>query len=502
MKKYYGRIIIFLTVALLSCALFLCSCSATTTEQVYIVSIGQTGSNGLEDIYTITYSDGTTDTFTVTNGRDGSDGEDCTDGTAITILDVYEQYKQYVGSDELTLEEFLSEYLSFSDETTALAIQKNLLSVMKIYSEFVVSETYPIRPGQSYKIADTMLCSGSAVIYDMDVSDDGYTYVVTNYHVVYLDEADADYNDGTKIARKIYGYLYGSEGTPSVSVDENTNVVNKDPDGCTVYDYGDYVIGLEYIGGSIFSDIAVLRVKTDEILEINPYAKEVSVAESYYVGETAVAIGNPESLGISVTQGIISVENDYISLDIDGTVRSYRSIRIDTPLYSGNSGGGLFNAEGEQIGITNAGNTSDENINYAVPIEIVCGTADNIIYYFEKGYDTRCAYKITLGITVQSQNSKFVYDSLTGYGKICEEVVLSAVSEGSIAEKMGLEAGDILSAIIVNDTEYTITRTFNISDLILTLREGDTIRCEVERGDMTVKTSIYTLSETDFAVLE
>lgn len=65
-----------------------------------------------------------------------------------------------------------------------------------------------------------------------------------------------------------------------------------------------------------------------------------------------------------------------------------------------------------------------------------------------------------------------------------------------------MEAGDILSAIIVNDTEYTITRTFNISDLILTLREGDTIRCEVERGDMTVKTSIYTLSETDFAVLE
>lgn len=146
MKKYYGRIFIFLMVALLSCALFLCSCSATTTEQVYILSIGQTGSNGLEDIYTITYSDGTTDTFTVTNGRDGSDGEDCTDGTAITILDVYEQYKQYVGSDELTLEEFLSEYLSFSDETTALAIQKNLLSVMKIYSEFVVSETYPIRP--------------------------------------------------------------------------------------------------------------------------------------------------------------------------------------------------------------------------------------------------------------------------------------------------------------------------------------------------------------------
>ncbi|MDA6815625.1 hypothetical protein OSL60_25945, partial [Escherichia coli] len=91
----------------------------------------------------------------VTNGQDGEDGKD---GDDVTIQDVYERYKQATNSDEITFSEFLSQYLTFTDETTTLAIQKNLLSVMKIYSEFVVSETYSsIRPGQSYVVSDTAL---------------------------------------------------------------------------------------------------------------------------------------------------------------------------------------------------------------------------------------------------------------------------------------------------------------------------------------------------------
>ena len=499
MKKHLKAFLITVCAVLLACCLLFYGCEAGSSgEQLYIVSIVQTGTDGLQDIYKITYSDGTTSTFTVTNGANGEDGQD---GADVTITDIYEQYKQTTGKDDLTFEEFLSEYLTFSDSSTALAIQKNLFSVMKIYSEFVVSETYSLRPGQSYTVSDTTLCSGSAVIYDMDVSLDGYTYIVTNYHVVYLDEADASRNGGTNIARKVYGYLYGSEETPAAAVDENSNTVIKDSDGYTVYDYGDYAIELEYIGGSVTSDIAVLRAKTSEIFAVNPNATEVSIADSYHVGETAVAIGNPEGQGISVTQGIVSVESDYISLNIDGTTRSYRSIRIDTPLYSGNSGGGLFNADGELIGITNAGNTSDENINYAVPLEIACGTADNIIYCFENGYDSLCAYKITLGITVLTQNSCYVYDAQTGYGEICEEVVINEVSDGSIAETMGLQSEDILSEIIVNGTEYAIARSFNISDLILTLRPGDILQCVVNRNGVSVSSDTYTLNSADFTAV-
>ena len=162
----------------------------------------------------------------------------------------------------------------------------------------------------------------------------------------------------------------------------------------------------------------------------------------------------------------------------------------------------VTDAAGKLIGITNAGNSSDENINYAVPLEIVQGVADNIIYYHEKGSDAQCAYKIVLGITVQTQNSKYVYDAGSGYGKIREEVVLDSVASDSIAESMNLQSGDIITAIIVNDTEYEIARSFDISDLILTLREGDVIQCVVQRNAQTVYSEEYNLSKTALVAIE
>lgn len=499
MKNAWKFLLTTCLIALLTLGLVLTGCAVSSDKQAYVVSIEQTSTNGSEVLYTVTYSDGSESTFTITNGQNGEDGKD---GEDVTITDVYEQYKQSTNAENITFAEFLSQYLTFSDETTTLAIQKNLLSVMKLYSEFVVSESYPsMRPGQPYTVSDTTLYTGSAVIYDMDSSENGYTYIVTNYHVVYLEEADASRNNGSNIARKIYGYLYGSEATPSASVDENTNTVQKDENGYTQYDYGDNAIALEYIGGSVSSDIAVLRAKTSELLAINPCAAEVELADSCHVGETAIAIGNPEALGISVTQGIVSVESDYISLNIDNVSRSYRSIRIDTALYSGNSGGGLFNADGKLIGITNAGNSSDENINYAIPLEIVQGTADNVIDYYENGYDTQCAYKITLGITVQTQNSKYVYIADTGYGEIQEEVVLDSVADNSIADTINLQAGDVLTTIIVNGEPYAVTRSFHISDLILTLRESDVIQCVVRRGEQTICSETYTLSRDDLVAM-
>ena len=490
------RVKLFLAACLaatVSCGICLSGCGEAADSNVYMVSMEYTGSDGLQDIYTITYSDGTTSSFKVTNGEDGKD---------LTVTEIYEEYKQAVGDEDITFEEFLSEYFTVSDNSQAQAIYRNLYSVMKIYTEFVVSENYSMRPGMMGTVSDTTVYTGSAVIYDMDSSADGYTYIVTNYHVVYLDEANATYNGGSKIARKIYGYLYGSEGAPVAATDENTNTVLKDEDGYTLYDYGEYGIALEYVGGSVSSDIAVLRVKTQDILAINPEAQAVTLADDYHVGESAVAIGNPESQGISVTQGIVSVESDYISLDIDGTTRSYRSIRIDTALYSGNSGGGLFNAEGELIGITNAGYTENENMNYAVPIQIVRGVADNIIHYYESGDDGGCAYQITLGITVSTQNSKYVYDAEKGYGEVCEEVVVNSVEEGSVSEAMGVQSGDIIKKIVISGTEYEINRSFDISDLKLTMREGDTIEFVVERGGQLVNSQTYTLTAAQFAAID
>ncbi len=497
MKRIWKGFVLTLVALVFVFALALSGC---TTQSAYVTSIAKTGTNGAEDIYTITYSDGSTDTFTVTNGTDGKDGADA------SITDIYEAYKEETGSD-LAFEDFLAQYLTLNTDMSA-AINSSLLSVAKIYAEFVETTTTGGIGGifgPSFSSSDIAVATGAAVIYSMDTAQDGYTYFVTDYHVIYDDDADAERNneDGTKIARNVYAYLYGSEGAPA-AVDENGDGnADTDENGYTVYNYGSQAIKLEYVGGTITYDIAVLRAETSAVLAINEDAKPVTLASEYHVGETAIAIGNPEGDGLSVTQGIVSTESEYITLSIDSTARSYRSIRIDTALYQGNSGGGLFNKNGELIGITNAGNNTDQNINYAVPLEIVRGTVDSIIYYANDGNDeTNGVYRQMLGVTVSTQNSKYVYDSTSGYGNIVEEVVVSSVNEGSVAETMGLQQNDVLTALIIGGTTYTIDRSFDIENYSLTMRPNSLIQFVYERGGEQYTTTEYSVSASTLTAID
>lgn len=475
MKRKMRPVLLALLAVVLAFALVLAGCSAS--DSAYVTSIEKTGSDGLQDIYTITYSDGTTDTYTVTNGSDGED---------ITITDIWQAYMEETGT-EISFSEFLSQYLTVSDETTALSVQESLLSSMKVYTEFVVTETtQSMYPPHYTSETDIEVLQGSAVIWSMDTAEDGYTYIVTNYHVVYNNEADTEKNGGTDLARKITGYLYGSEGAPAASgTDEN---------GYTAYTYGDYAIGLEYVGGSVLSDIAVLRADTADILAINEQAQAVTLADDYYVGQTVYAVGNAEGMGLSAVQGIISTEDELITLSIDGTTRTYRSLRIDASTHEGNSGGGLFNSSGELVGITNAGYTATDGMNYAIPLEIAEGTVENILYYANDGDEsTNGAYRITLGVTVRTENARNVYDADKGYGKVQEDVYLYTVEEGSLADSLGLNAGDKLVSIIVNGEEHAITRQYDISDLILTIRPNSTVQIRYERGGSETTTSEITV---------
>ena len=106
MKKSVKLFLSVFVIVLLACSLVLTGCAISSEKHVCVVSIEQTGTNGLEDVYTVTYSDGYVSTFTVTNGQDGEDGKD---GDDVTIQDVYERYKQATNSDEITFSEFLSQ---------------------------------------------------------------------------------------------------------------------------------------------------------------------------------------------------------------------------------------------------------------------------------------------------------------------------------------------------------------------------------------------------------
>lgn len=97
------------------------------------------------------------------------------------------------------------------------------------------------------------------------------------------------------------------------------------------------------------------------------------------VGEQVVAIGNALGYGKSVTTGIVSALNRSISSD-DGT-STY--IQTDAAIKPGNSGGALFNMEGELVGINTAkvSSTDVEGMGYAIPISQVLELIDSLVSY-------------------------------------------------------------------------------------------------------------------------
>lgn len=481
--KNRKSLIISLIIILAIAFTCVCGCDLLSTQNdaKSIVSIEKTYSEGLKDFYTINYSDGSKYVFEITNGKDGVNGINGTNGETLDIESIYNKYVET--HPDTTYEEFLKDILDIEVPSASISINKALLSCAKVYTEFTETTVQQgVWPGSSTSVTDTAVYLGSAVVYKVDTE---YTYFITNYHVVYDEKA----NEVDKLPKKIVCYLYGSENFP-------VKTTQKDQSNCTIYDYGNYGIECEYVGGAITYDIAIIKAKTSDVKAINDKVSPITFAEEYHVGDTAIAIGNSEGEGISVTKGIVSVESEYITLTVDASARSYRSMRIDTAIYHGNSGGGLFNSQGELIGITNAGDGDNQNINYAIPLDIVRPTVESIMHY------GNCAKKIRLGVEVTITNSKYVYNESTGKGKIVETLTISGVESNTIAEKLTLQTGDILLAFVIDGVEHELDRTFNIGDLLLTIRSGDQISFKISRQGQMLNTSVYTVLQSDLNVVE
>ena len=340
------------------------------------------------------------------------------------------------------------------------ASSKGLASAVSITSNFkkTVNNSYGgWFPSFSYGGGSTTSdysSEGAGVIYKLD-RDTGSAFIITNYHVVYDKSSDSE----NGISEDIDVYLYGAE-------DEK------------------YAIDAEYVGGSLYYDIAVLYVENCEALRNSAHdAPAVADSENVSVGQTAIAIGNPQGYGISASLGIVSVTSEYITMTAadDLTTVSFRVMRVDTAVNSGNSGGGLYNERGELIGIVNAKivDTNVENIGYAIPSNIATAVADNIIdNCFEKENDT--VMRALLGVTLGSENSHAILDTELGIMKISERVVVEEVASGSICQGI-LKAGDVIKSAKLGDITLDITRRYHIIDLMLDVRAGDTVEITVER---------------------
>ena len=458
---------------------------SSNDDNVYVTGIQKKEETETETVFTVSFSNNTTSVISCAKGVDGKDGADGVDGDDFTIekLKEYATEKGYSNFDV-----FLKEYLSINviDSNVKNGTNLALRSAVSIYS---------VCPYTTNNTLYYQISAGSGVVYSMDKSTNGYSYIITNYHVVYAEQSN------NKIAIDIRLFQYGIDDT--ITVEKPSAMVNY----YSNYTFPTEAVSCEYVGGSMNHDIAVLRVKTADLLKNNERTEPVTIADNYNIGETAIAIGNPEAEGISVTSGIVSVVSEELKMKgaDESTTCTFRVMRIDTAVNGGNSGGGLFNEYGKLIGIVNAKviSTEVENISYALPIDNVKKVADNLIYYHEKINTASQVQKLNIWEEYSEINSKPVYT----YNEQTKEYIISVANNLKISKitttgkLCGLLKDDVINSITINNVTYNLNRAYEIDDMLLTVRSGDRISFNYTRGTTTTNTATKTVTNDYFTTI-
>lgn len=207
----------------------------------------------------------------------------------------------------------------------------------------------------------------------------------------------------------------------------NNHVVNG-ADRISVLLYDGRFTAAELIGIDKANDLAVLRIKLDNISSIN-----LGNSENIRVGDVVLAIGNPYGVGQSVSQGIVSATGRW-NLGINS---AENFIQTDAAINPGNSGGALIDAYGNLIGINTA--MLDETgasfgISFAVPVDKAMNSLKQIIEFggVRRGW---------LGISV-TPPSVDVANSMGAEG-----LLISGIDKDSPAEKAGFKINDYITHI-------------------------------------------------------
>ena len=246
----------------------------------------------------------------------------------------------------------------------------------------------------------------------------------------------------------------------------------------------------EVVGVDELTDLAVLRVMEDVALP----AVQMGNAQDVRVGDWSIVIGNPlgKQFADTVTVGVVSALNR----EIEGS-SIVKMLQTDAAINSGNSGGGMFNTRGELIGIPSLkfsssgrrGIASIEGIAMAIPMDVVQPVVNSLIQY---GKVTRPK----LGISVMTLRGSEEPEA----GMLPAGVYVSAVSEGSAAQKAGIEQDDIIIRV---DGERVTLHT-DLTNHIASKQPGDRVTLTVYRieglAELTVQDRIPKGEELEFVV--
>ena len=234
------------------------------------------------------------------------------------------------------------------------------------------------------------------------------------------------------------------------------------------------------VGEDDTSDVAVLKIDATGLTPAT-----VGDSDSLSVGDSVLAVGNPlGELGGTVTSGIVSALNRSVTIQGTSSTNTMSLIQMDASVSPGNSGGGLFNMNGELIGLVNAKSSSSdaEGLGFAIPINDAIQVAQDLL---ENGYVSGRPYMgITYIAVTDAQTAAQL--NVNAYGVYVVDVV-----QGGPADKAGLKAGDRI--VSIDGTE--IAQKDDLGTLMQQhTAGGDTLSITVAR-DGQMQTVSLTLGE-------
>ena len=325
------------------------------------------------------------------------------------------------------LEEQAKETLSIGSQTSSTPAPVSTTTAAKpiaaIYDQAcneVVGITTEVTYTNFFGQTSSSAVSGSGFI----VSPDGY--ILTNYHVI--------------------EYAYKGNYAITVMLHDGTR-------------YEASIVGVEDC-----NDIAVLKIDASGLDPVT-----FGDSDKLSVGDDVYAVGNPlGELEFSMTTGHVSALDRLITTDESS--EAINMFQIDAAVNSGNSGGPVYNANGEVVGIVTAkySDTGVEGLGFAIPINDAAKIANDLI---TKGYVTGKAY---MGVSIDER-----YNSMySQYYNMPIGAFVKSVESGSCAESAGIQAGDIITRL--GDVE--ITGYTDLKQAIKQYSAGDSAELELYRA--------------------
>ncbi len=250
-------------------------------------------------------------------------------------------------------------------------------------------------------------------------------------------------------------------------------------------------------GSDAQADLAVIAVSLDDVKNDTLEAIKVAVlgdSDDIKVGQMAIAIGNAQGMGQSVTVGYISAKDRKLDMQDENTggTKTMNFLQTDAAINGGNSGGPLLNVNGEVVGINSAkiSDTQVEGMCFAIPISSAIPIINDLmnretLTEEEKGY---------MGVTLQNISS----DAVEMYG-VPDGVYVSDVKDNGPADKAGIEDGDII--VSINDT--AVNSSSAAVDKVNSMRAGTEVTVKLYRqneqkngyNEMEVKVTLVTAEE-------